>query len=104
MRPVPVTDLTTGGAPHGGSSARVTRHHLADRLYHWIMAASVVALLITSFFPIFGWKFPWVAKLLERKPAKVVAIAVANKLARIAWALMSTGQNFRAHVRTTILM
>ena len=61
MRPGPVTELATGGAPHGGSPARVTRHHLADRVYHWIMAASVVALLITSFFPIFGWKFPWVA-------------------------------------------
>lgn len=56
-----MAELTTGGVPRGGLSARVTRHHLADRLYHWIMAASVLALLITSFFPIFGWKFPWVA-------------------------------------------
>lgn len=51
----------TDGNPQRGSSARVTRHRLADRLYHWIMAASVFALLITAFFPIFGWKFPWVA-------------------------------------------
>jgi transposase len=30
---------------------------------------------------------PWVAKLLASKPRKVVAVALANKLARIGWAL-----------------
>ncbi|MFT7577788.1 MAG: transposase [Alphaproteobacteria bacterium] len=41
------------------------------------------------------------AKLLEKKPAEVVAIAVANKLARIAWAIMSSGETYR--VRTVRL-
>jgi transposase len=40
-------------------------------------------------------KYPWIAKLLARKPAKVVAIAVANKTARIAWAIMSKGGTYR---------
>jgi len=40
-------------------------------------------------------KQPWVAKLLARKPAKVVAIAIANKSARIAWAIMSHGSTYR---------
>lgn len=40
-------------------------------------------------------KYPWIAKLLARKPAKVVAIAVANKMARIAWAIMSKGGTYR---------
>jgi transposase len=31
---------------------------------------------------------PWITRLLARKPPKVVAIAVANKMARIAWAIM----------------
>jgi len=44
---------------------------------------------------IFPWRYPWVVKLLEKKPAKVVAVAVANKLARIAWAIMSKGGTFR---------
>ncbi len=35
------------------------------------------------------------AKLLAKKPAKVVAIAVANKLARIAWAIVSSGKSYR---------
>jgi transposase len=41
-------------------------------------------------------KHPWINRLLARKPAKVVAIAVANKTARIAWAIMSRGGTYRA--------
>jgi transposase len=40
-------------------------------------------------------RYPWIAKLLARKPAKVVAIAVANKTARIAWAIMAKGGIYR---------
>jgi len=39
---------------------------------------------------------PWFADILARKPAKVAAIALANKLARIAWAMLVTGEQFRA--------
>ena len=38
---------------------------------------------------------PWLAKLLERRPVKVAAIALANKLARMAWAMMSSGERYR---------
>ncbi len=41
-------------------------------------------------------KHPWITKLLARKSAKLVAVAVANKLARIAWAIMSKGGTYRA--------
>ncbi len=34
---------------------------------------------------------PWLASLLERKPPKLVAVALANKFARIAWRLMMSG-------------
>jgi transposase len=34
---------------------------------------------------------PWIAKLLERKPMKLAAVALANKNARIAWRLMARG-------------
>ena len=40
-------------------------------------------------------KYPWITKLLARKPAKVVAIAVANKTARIAWVIMTRGGTYR---------
>jgi transposase len=39
---------------------------------------------------------PWVAKLLAVKPRKVVAVALANKLARIGWALMTRQEDFRS--------
>lgn len=41
-------------------------------------------------------KYLWIMKLLAKKPAKVVAIAVANKTARIAWAIMAKGGHYRA--------
>lgn len=39
---------------------------------------------------------PWLARLLARKPAKLVAIALANKIARIAWKLMLSGERYAA--------
>ena len=41
-------------------------------------------------------KYPWLTQLLARKPFKVVAVALANKMARIAWALLVSGGPYRA--------
>jgi transposase len=41
-------------------------------------------------------KHPWIMRLLAKKPAKLVAVAVANKMARIAWAIMANGGHYRA--------
>ncbi len=38
----------------------------------------------------------WYVALLARRPARLASIAMANKLARIAWAMMATGEAFRA--------
>lgn len=38
----------------------VPRHSLAARLFHWIMAASMLTLLVTAFLPKVGVQFPWV--------------------------------------------
>ena len=38
---------------------------------------------------------PWLAQLLARKKAKVAAVALANKIARTAWAMMITGDRYR---------
>ncbi|BAB54465.1 transposase (plasmid) [Mesorhizobium japonicum MAFF 303099] len=40
-------------------------------------------------------KTAWIRKLMEKKPAKVVAVALANKMARIAWPLMTRGEVYR---------
>ena len=37
---------------------------------------------------------PWLTALLARRPTKVAAIALANKLARMAWAMMTTGERY----------
>ena len=41
-------------------------------------------------------KHPWLTRLLARKPAKVAAVAMANKTARIAWAVLVKGEAYRA--------
>ena len=41
-------------------------------------------------------KYPWLTQLLARKPFKVVAVALANKMARIAWALLAKGGTYRS--------
>ena len=38
----------------------------------------------------------WVRSLLERKPTRVVTVAIANKIARTAWALLSKGESYKA--------
>ena len=41
-------------------------------------------------------KYPWLTQLLVRRPFKVVAVALANKMARVAWALLAYGGTYRA--------
>ena len=41
---------------------------------------------------------PWLIELLKRKPPKLAAVACANKIARIAWKLMVSGENYKADV------
>ena len=49
-----------GGVRGGDVPARIERHTSAARFFHWVMAAAMIALLITGFFPIVGIQFPWV--------------------------------------------
>jgi transposase len=44
-------------------------------------------------------KHPWLTQLLARRPFKVVAVALANKMARTAWALLAHGGTYRAPER-----
>jgi transposase len=43
-----------------------------------------------------GRPSPWLTELLKRKSPKLAAVALANKMARIAWKLMVTGNNYAA--------
>jgi transposase len=41
---------------------------------------------------------PWLTALLVRRPTKVAAIALANKIARMAWAMMARGDRYKESV------
>jgi formate dehydrogenase subunit gamma len=70
---------------------RVKRHLLADRIYHWLMAASVLILMGTAFLPIIGWKFEWVS--LHWISGVVLALLVLVHIVRaLVW------QDWRAMV------
>ena len=43
-------------------------------------------------------KHPWLTRLLSRRPAKVAMIALANKMARIAWAVLAKGGTYQTPV------
>ncbi len=38
----------------------------------------------------------WLWRMMQRKPVKLVAIALANRMARTVWALLKTGESYRA--------
>ena len=37
----------------------------------------------------------WITALLGRRPTRLVTVAIANKLARIAWAVIARGESYR---------
>jgi transposase len=41
---------------------------------------------------------PWLKALLMRRPTKVAAIALANKIAGMAWAMMARGERYKEPV------
>lgn len=42
-----------------------------------------------------GTRRPWLVQLLAKRPTKVATVALANKIARIAWAIMTSGESYR---------
>ena len=57
------------------------------------------ALAVIRYAKIHGSKHrPWLTALLARRPTKVAAIALANKIARMAWAMMARGERYREPV------
>jgi transposase len=81
---------SSGGKDRLGSISKQ-----GDRYLRSLFVAG--ALAIIRYAKIHGSKHrPWLSALLARRPTKVAAIALANKIARVAWAVMAKGERYKA--------
>jgi transposase len=83
---------SSGGKERLGSISKQ-----GDRYLRSLFVAG--ALAVIRYAKIHGTKHrPWLTALLARRPTKVAAIALANKLARMAWAMMAKGESYKEPV------
>jgi transposase len=83
---------SSGGKDRLGSISKQ-----GDRYLRSLFVAG--ALAVIRYAKINGTKHrPWLAALLARRPTKVAAIALANKIARMVWAMMARGERYREPV------
>jgi transposase len=80
---------STGGKERLG---RISKQ--GDRYLRWLLVAGAMSVIRHGRKSNFE-KRPWLANLMAHKPAKVAAVALANKNARTAWALLVSGERYR---------
>lgn len=80
---------TTGGKPRLGKISKMGQRDIRKLLVIGAMANVAGAVR-------YGTKSgPWLARMLDRKPRMVVAVALANKMARAVWAMLTKGEPYR---------
>ena len=78
----------------GGKNRLGSISKQGDRYLRSLFTAG--ALAVIRYAKIHGTKHrPWLTSLLARRPTKVAAIALANKIARMAWAMMAKGECYK---------
>jgi len=80
---------STGGRERLG---RISKQ--GDQYLRWLLVAGAMS-VIRHAKRRGTTNLPWLAKLITSKPTKVVAVALANKMARIAWALLRQGGTYQ---------
>ena len=83
---------STGGKERLG---RISKQ--GDQYLRWLLVAGAMS-VIKSAKRRETTKRPWLDELIAKKPIKVAAVALANKMARTAWALLSHGGTYREPV------
>src|SRR5262245_37263315 len=79
---------SSGGKERLGRISKQGNRHL-----RWLLVAGAMAVIRHA--RQHGTKRLWLARLMERRPTKLAAVALANKIARIAWAMMVRGERFK---------
>jgi transposase len=64
-----------------------------DRYLRQLLVAGVLAVI--RYAQRHGTRRPWLVHLLARRTSKIAAVALANKMARMIWAMMVTGERYR---------
>ena len=82
---------STGGKERLGSLTKQGNRYLRKMLV-------VGALAVIRYAQRNGTRRPWLVQLMERRTTKVAAVALANKTARIVWAIMVSGERYREPV------